>query len=195
MNIVSATVTSPSQSYSLQIDHLQVLLQSPLIMASKSISKLAGSRPPSASPNSLAHVLQVHLWDDSLMTSKCISKLDRSRHPSSHNHGLHVHLQTRSIMASKSISEFNLISASRCILKLARSRPPSASLRSTRSRPPSASPNLLDRGLHVHLSVHRITAFKCISMFSQSASPGAHEITLQYHLPPDWPYVYIYRET
>jgi len=195
------------------------------------------------------------------MTSKCISKLDRSRHPSSHDHGLQVHLQTRSITASKCISEFNLISASKripklawsrppsvslsstwsqppsaslsysisaskciskparsrppsaslcstwsqppsvflsysisaskCISKPARLRPPSASLSSTRSRPPSASPNSLDRSLQVHLPVHMITASKCISRFSQSASPGAPAITLQYHLPPDWLYVYI----
>jgi len=148
------------------------------------------------------------------MTSKCISKLDQSRPPNLHDHGLPVHLQTRSITSSKCISEFNLITASKCIPKLARSwppgaslsytisaskcisqlarsRPPSASLTSTRSRPPSASPNSIDRGLQVHSPVHTITASKCISKFSQSECPGAPAITLQYHLSPDRPYVYI----
>jgi hypothetical protein len=40
---------------------LQVLLQSRSIMASTCISKLASSLPPSASPKSLDHGLQVHL--------------------------------------------------------------------------------------------------------------------------------------
>jgi hypothetical protein len=47
--------------YSLQIDHLEVLLQSLLIMASKSISKLAGSWPSRAAPDLLGHGLDVHL--------------------------------------------------------------------------------------------------------------------------------------
>jgi hypothetical protein len=50
---------------------------------------------------------------------------------------------------------------------------------------------LLDLGLQVHLPVPMMTASKCISKSAQSASPGAHAITLQYHPPPDWPYVYI----
>jgi hypothetical protein len=39
--------------------------------------------------------------------------------------------------------------------------------------------------------VHTITASECISMFSQSASPGAPVITLQSRLKPDWPHGYI----
>jgi hypothetical protein len=134
-------------------------------MASKCISKLARSRPPSAS---LSY---------SISASKCVSKPARSRPPSatpsstrsrpssaspnSLDHGLQMHLQTRSISASKCISElhdlqtrsittskciseFNWISACMCVSKLARSRPPSTS------------------------PVHTITASKFISKFSQS---------------------------
>jgi len=230
---------------------LQMHLHTCLITASKCISKLAlswppsaslsstWSWPPSASPNSLDHGLQVHL------------SVTRSWTPNASPNSLHlnlqVHLQTRSIMASKCISVFNLILTSKCIFKLARSQPPSASLgytisaskcisklarsrppcaslsstwsqppsaslsywisasnparsrppsasqSSTRSRPPSASRNSLDCGLQVHLPVHTITASKFISKSSQSASPGAPAITLQYRLQPDWPYVYIKR--
>jgi hypothetical protein len=148
----------------------------------------------------------MHVQTRSITASKCISEL--------HDLGLQMHLQTRSITASKCISGFNLISAFKCISKLALSRPPSASLSysitasqcfsklarsrpssgslsSTRSRPPSASPNSLHRGLQVHFPVHTIMASKCISKFSQSASPRAPAITLQYRLQPDWPYVNI----
>jgi hypothetical protein len=148
----------------------------------------------------------VHLQTRSITASKCIFQL----------HNLQVHLQTRSITASNCISEFNLILTSKCISKLARSRPPSASLSytiwaskcisklarsrppcaslsSTRSRPSSAFPNSLDRSLQVHLPVHMITASKFISKSSQSASPGAPAITLQYCLQRDWPHVYIKR--
>jgi len=177
-----------------------------LISASKCISKLAQSRPPSASPNSLNHGLHVHLW------------VTRSRPPSaspnSLNHGLQVHLgvqlgrglqmhlQTHSITASKCISILARsrlpsaplrysIKASKCISTPARSWPASASLSSTWYRSPSASPNSLDHSLQVHLPVHTITASKCISKFSQSRSPDTPAITLQYCLQPDWPYVYL----
>jgi hypothetical protein len=109
--------------------------------------------------------LQMHLQTRSISASKCISEL---LHLGLQMH-LQMHLQTRSISASKSISECNSISASKCISKPARDRPPSASTSSTRSRPPSESANLLDHGLQVHLSVHTITASKCISTFSQSS--------------------------
>jgi len=177
-----------------QSQHSSASLSYP-ISASKCMSKLALSRPPSASPNLLK------LWPP----SASFSPLD---------HGLPVLLQTHSITASKCISEFNQISASKCISKLALSQPPSASLSykisaskcmstlawslppsaylsSTRSRPPSASPNTLDCRLHVHLLVHTITASKWISMFSQSSSPGAPAIMLQYRLQPDRMCVYM----
>jgi len=89
--------------YRLQIDHLQVLLQSRSITASKCISKLARLRPPSVSPSSLDYGLQVC----TITASMCISKLARSQSPSvslnSHDYGLQVNLQTRSITASKYI--------------------------------------------------------------------------------------------
>jgi len=50
-----------------------------------------------------------------------------------------VHVQTCSITASQRISKLD------------------------RSRPPSASPNWIDHGLQVHLSVHSMSASKCIS--------------------------------
>ena len=100
---------------SLQIDSLQVLLQSRSIIACKCISKLARSwlptasseftrsRPPSASPNSLDYGLQV----STILASKCISKLARLRPPSaslgSLYRSLQVYLQTRSITACKYI--------------------------------------------------------------------------------------------
>jgi len=66
--------------------------------------KFGWLRPPSASPNSLNHGLQVHLWVDSISASKCNSKLAQSRPQRG------IDLQ--------------------CILTLDRSRPPSTSLRS-----------------------------------------------------------------
>jgi len=146
------------------IDYLPVLIQTRSITASKCISKLAQSRHPSASPNSLNHCLQVHLETRSIAASKCISKLAWLQPPSSHDHGLQVqisklarswppsaspnsldrdlqvHLQSRSIMASK------------CISELARSQPSSVSL------------HMPDYSLHVRM----ITASKCISKLARS---------------------------
>ena len=79
-------------------------LQTRSITASKCIPILARLPPPSVSPNSLHHRLQVHLQTRSITASKGISRLDRLRPASSHDHGLQVHIST-----------------------LARSRPPSAS--------------------------------------------------------------------
>ena len=74
--------------------------QTRLIADSKCISKLARSRPPSVSPNSLDRGLQVHLQCRLIMTSNYISKLTRlcppSASPNSLNRGLEVRLQTRS---------------------------------------------------------------------------------------------------
>jgi len=178
MNRVSAPGAPPTDR--LQIDHLEVLLQSRSIIACyKCISRLAQSRPPSASPNSLDHGLPVHLQTRSITASK----LARSRPPSAAltllDLGLQVHLQTPSITASKCSSQFT------------RSRPPTASPDSidhglqvhlqtrpimaskcssqfTRSRPPIASPNWLDHGLKVHLWVHSTSASNCISNLARS---------------------------
>ena len=95
------------------------------------ISKLARLQPPSASPNSLDYSLQAHIVMASncispcslhyrllvctITASMCITDLPRwqlpSLYPNSHDHGL----QVRTIMASK------------CIFRLAQSRPLSAS--------------------------------------------------------------------
>ena len=76
-------------------------LQTRSIMA----SKFAQSWPPSASPNSLDHSLQVPLQTHSITAFKCIFKLTRLRPPSaspkSLDHGLQLHLQPRSIPASQ----------------------------------------------------------------------------------------------
>jgi len=140
MNGVQAAVPPPSRSAASRSS------------ISKYSSNLDRSWPPSASPSWLHHDLQVHLCitrsrppsasPNSLdQVSKCISELI--------DHGLQMHLQTHSIMASKCISVFNLIPASKCISKLALSRPPGPSLSYTilaskctskvaQSRPPSA---------------------------------------------------------
>jgi hypothetical protein len=154
MHRVSAAVAHPSWSTASRLTML------------KYFSNPFRSWPPSASPNSLDHVLQgqlqicsvtasmfiselhnhslqVPLQTCSITASKCISKL--------HDLGLQIHLQTRSIMASKGISEFKtdiglqvhlqirLIMASKCIIKL------------TRLWPPSTSPSSHNHRLQVHL--------------------------------------------
>jgi hypothetical protein len=99
-------------------------------MTSKCISKLARSRPPSASLISLDLGLQVHVQTSSITASRCISEFTQSRSPisspNSLDHGLEVHLLTRLFTPFQCISEF------------------------TRSRSPIASPNSLDRGLQLH---------------------------------------------
>ena len=138
----------------LSIDYLQVLIYSPSIIAcckciskldrsqlgvhlcvhsisaSKCMSKLARSRPPSASLSSLNLGLQLHLPTCSITASQCISEFTQCWSPIASptllDHGLKVRLQTRWIMASECISEF------------------------TWSRPRSASLNLLDHGIQVH---------------------------------------------
>jgi len=135
-----------------------VFLQTRSITASKCISKLARSRLPSVSLDSLDYGLQVR----TIMASKCISKLAQSRPPSaslsSLDLSLQVDLQTRSITSSKCISEFT-ITASMCISKLARLRPASSH----------------EDGLQLHLETRSITASKCISEFTESPSPSASQ--------------------
>ena len=65
-------------------------------MASKCISKLARSWPPSASLSSLDLSLQVHIQTRSITACKFAHSLPPT----------YVHLQTRSILASRCISEF-----------------------------------------------------------------------------------------
>ena len=89
------------------MDCFQVLLQSRSIIACKCISKLALSRPPSASMSSLDLGLHVGLQTPSTTASECISEFTQFWTPSaslgSLEHRLQVHLSTCSIMASKYI--------------------------------------------------------------------------------------------
>jgi len=95
--------------------------------------------------------LQVLLQSRSMMACKCISYLAQSRAPGASSElfdlSVEVHLRSHSITASKCISEFNLIPAS-----------------------------------------------KSISMITQSVSPGAALVMLQFRLQPDWLNVYIERD-
>jgi len=127
-------------------------------MASKWISKLARSQPPSASPHSLDYGLQslhnhglpsAYLQSRSVTASKCISKLPRFWSRNLHDHGLQVHLLSRSITIPE------------CIFKF------------PQSRPLNVSPNSLDYHLHVHPITRSITASECISDFTRSSFPGA----------------------
>jgi len=61
-------------NYYLQIDPIQILHQSHLIKASKCISNLARSWPPSASPHLLDLSIHVNLQTSTIKASKCISK-------------------------------------------------------------------------------------------------------------------------
>jgi hypothetical protein len=144
------------------IKYIPLLVQTRSNTASKCISQLAGSRRPTASPNSLDHGLQVHLQTRLITVSKCISKLARSRprsvSPNSLDHGL----QVCTIMASNCISPNSLdrglqvhlqtrsITAINCISRLGRLRPPSSH----------------DNGLQVHLQTRSISASEGISEFN-----------------------------
>ena len=79
------------------------------------VSNLPRSWPPRASPDSLDHSLQVYLWTRTIMASKFAPSWPPSASLYSLDHGLQLHLQTRSITASK------------CISKLDRLQPRSAS--------------------------------------------------------------------
>ena len=157
---------------------LQLHLQTPLIIASKNISKLAGLRPPSASPNTLDHSLQVNLQTRSITASKyapsrpskCISKLARSQPRSASWTSLDYGLQVRTIMAFQVHLQTRSIMASECISKLAR------------SRPPSLSPNSHDYGLDVHFPIRSIAAFKCISKLGRLWPPSSNDHVLQVHV-------------
>ena len=137
--------------------------------------------PPSTSPISLDHGLQVYLQTCSITAPECICNPAWLRPPSAssnlHNHGLQVFLWTCTIIASK------------CISKLAPSWPPSASLDSldyslwvylqahtimfsklTQWAPPTASPNSLDHSFQEYLQCRSMTAFKLAELLPWSAS-------------------------
>jgi len=92
-------------NYYLQIDRLQVLLETRSMMASKCISKLTRSRPPGVSPDLLDCSLQVPPHTHSITASKCTSRLawlrPASASPNSLDPGLQMVLRTRSITACK----------------------------------------------------------------------------------------------
>jgi hypothetical protein len=91
-----------------EIGH-QVYLQTCVIIASKCITNLGRSWPPSVSLTWVHHGLQVSLQPGSYTTTNCIPILSRSLSGITSPRSLdHVHLEylhTRSITASKSISE------------------------------------------------------------------------------------------
>ena len=116
------------------------------------------------------------------IASKYSSKLRLSWPPSASPNSLYYSLQTSSITASK------------CISKLARLRPPSAYLQTrlitaskcisklARSRPPNISPHSLNCGLQVHLQTRSITSPKCISKFAQLQPPCSSTNSLDHDL-------------
>jgi len=142
---------------------------------SKYSTKLAWSRPPGASPHLLDHGLQLYLQTRSITASMVPRSWPAS-----------ACLQTRSITASK------------CICKPAR------------WRPPGASPDLVDSGLQLflqsrfieaskfarslppsaYLQTCSITASQCISILRQSLppniSPNIFHYGLQVHLQTWW---------
>jgi len=125
------------------------LTQSDSIMASEFISKLARSRPPSASPHLLDHGLQVHLQTCSITAAKWISILaplwppirtimaSKFTSPNLLNHSLQV--------VSPNLLDYGFqigtIMGSKWVSKLARSWPGSVTLSS------------LDRQFLVHLEL------------------------------------------
>ena len=129
-----------------------------MIIASKCISKLARWQPPSAS---LSYTISAskrisklaQSWPPSASLSSTWS-LPPSKSPNSLNHGLQVHLWVHSIIASKWISYSNLTSASKCISKL------------SRSQPPCSSPSSHDHGLQVHLHVLSMGVSWCSSDYA-----------------------------
>jgi len=138
----------------LLIDHLQVLLQSRLIIACyKCISKLARSPRPNASLSSLNLALHLLLQTRSITASQCNSGFTPPCPPSvSRNFlddGFPAHPWVHSISISK------------CMSKLVRSRPWSVSLYS------------LDRDFQAHLellsstafSQYRYTVCRCVALF------------------------------
>jgi len=103
------------------IECLPALVQARWVTACKCIAKLARSRPPSVSPNSLVYAIQVR----TIMACRCIYTLARSLPPSaspnSLDHGLQLHLQTLSITAAKVDHQTCSITATACIPAFTRS--------------------------------------------------------------------------
>jgi hypothetical protein len=152
-------------------------LQVYIITAAKSISKLARSQLPSAYPHSFDYGLQQELSTLMITGSKFTPSRPPSSSPKLLDPTVHEHLQTPSIKALQVHLRTSSIMASKCICKLARSKPSSGSLnlydsilQVSRLWPPSASSNWLDYSLQVYLQTGTITPFECISKSTQSRS-------------------------
>ena len=133
--------------------------------------------PPSTSPISLDHSLEVHVQTGSVIASKCISEFTQSQHLSTTpillNHGLKAHQWATSIPISN------------CIIKFARWWRQSASLSSIDL---GLQVHLLcphDLSLQVHLETRSITASLCIINHDwsqcRSSSLSSHDLGLPVH--------------
>jgi len=91
-----------------------------------------------------------------------VSNLTQCRPPSASQHSLDYSLQV--------YLHTGLITASKCIYKLAL------------SRCPSSSPNSLDHNPEVYLQPRSINAFRCISKPPRIRPPSSHDHGLQVHL-------------
>jgi len=150
-----------------------------MIMASKCVSNLARSQPPSVSPKSRNHGLP----DLTTTASNSITELAQSQ-PSSVSPNSH-----------DSCLQGRMITASKCMSNLIQSQPPSVSPYSlnsslqvcgirdskcrcniARSQPRSASSNSLDYSCQVYLNAYSITAAKCISKFTLSRCGGTLQL-------------------
>jgi hypothetical protein len=145
---------------------------------SKCISKLARSRPWSASPYTLDHSLQVYLQTSSIPASmctqsrpsKCISTLTQSRPRSASPNSLHYVLQVCNITAIEMHLLTCSMTASECISNLARSQ----SL--------SVSRNSHNYSLQVHFPIRPSTACKCISILAWLRPPSSNNHGRQVHV-------------
>ena len=145
------------------------------------------SRPPNASPISLNYNLQVHHRVQHVLGLQVHLWVTWSRPPNasrnSLKHSLQVHLQTRSITASKCI--FELLDVGLQVHHQTCSITASKCIfKLARLRPPSVSLSSLDHSLPVLLHICSITASKCISEFTWSSFSGAPQIALKHCLQP-----------
>jgi len=148
--------------YPLQIELLQVLCSSRLIMASRCISKLAWSQLPSVSLHSRGYSLQGR----SITASECVSKVAWSQPQSEFLNSPDYGLQVHTILSSQFVS------------KLIWSWPPSAFTKLVRPQPPSISLN----SHHYVVRVCTITASKCIDKLSRSQPPSVCPNSYDYSL-------------
>jgi len=137
----------------ISLDHgLQVCLQTRSITA----SKLAQSRRLSVSASWLNYSLQSR----SITASMCISKLAGLLPASSHNYGLQVDIsKLAQLWPPTECPKYRSIMASSC-----------------------SSPNTLDYNVGVHLYVHSITSYTCISKSPSLPPPHASPKSIDHGL-------------